>query len=135
MKLDASDKQKRHPPVPEAYPTNEALVWERMLSALGNIFGTPKGAISTDFRERMEKVFKKEYPNLRCSTARALFEGRIEGIPKPLSDIPPAWKKLLQQALSVLDMFETMAEVAVAKKKTPQKTSKVGKRQHQFAKV
>ena len=103
--------------VPECYgKENSNMMRERMLTAFQHTFGVGKSAISTKFREKVKEVFDAEQPKLRCSIARAIFEGRIPGVPKPLHYIPPSWEYRIKYALALLDMFETIGALYVESK-------------------
>jgi len=80
----------------------------RLLNAFQGMFQVPPAVISTKFRAIMREVVQEEYPNFRCSAARAILEGKIPGVPKPVAPIHPAWKKRVQQSLYLLDLFETI---------------------------
>jgi hypothetical protein len=88
---------------------NSGLMQSRILYAFRSVFRVPKVLISSKFREVMEKILNEDYPSLRCSAARAIFEGRIPGVAKPIETINPDWKKHLEQCFAILDLFETMA--------------------------
>ena len=80
----------------------------RLLNAFQGVFRVPPAVINTKFRAVMREVVEEEYPHFRCSAARAVLEGRIPGVPKPVAPIHPAWKKRVQQSLYLLDLFETI---------------------------
>jgi hypothetical protein len=83
----------------------------RILHAFMSVFGLPSGRVSTEFRAALQKMIDSEYPDFRCSTARAVLEGRIPGIPAPVT--LHREQKQLRQALFLLDALETMAAIYV----------------------
>lgn len=90
-------------------PYGKSLTMERVLYAMGHTFNIPKTVISTRFRRFMEDVIEQEFPRLRCSVARAVLEGRIPGVPKPVDPLPVLSRKKIDTALFVLDVLETFA--------------------------
>lgn len=97
---------------PESYEsTPRAITMTRILQAFLSVFGLPSGRVSTEFRAALQKTIDVEYPYFRCSVARAVLEGRIPGVPPPLT--LHREQKQLRQALFLLDALETMAAVYV----------------------
>ena len=95
--------------VEESYEnTGTGLIQTRILYAFPNVFRLPRGLVSSRFKEVMNQVLREDYPNFRCSSARAIFEGRVPGVSKPIETINPSWKKHLEQSLTLLDFFETV---------------------------
>jgi hypothetical protein len=93
---------------PESYEdTPRAITMARILQAFMSVFGLPPGRVSTEFRAALQKTIDSQYPNFRCSTARAVLEGRIPGVPSPVT--LHREQKQLKQALFLLDALETMA--------------------------
>ena len=88
--------------------TGTGLIRSRILHAFRNVFNVPTGLVSSKFKEVMNKVLQENYPDLRCSSARAIFEGRIPGVAKPIETINPNWKKQLEQCFAILDLMETI---------------------------
>lgn len=72
------------------------------------VFGISKGLLRTRFKKYCREVFKEEFPSLRCSTVRAIYEGRVPGIPKPCDKIQHQWKNSIEHALFLCDLFETL---------------------------
>lgn len=96
-------------PVPECYRgVHRPMTRERILQAFSSVLGLPTATISTKFRELINAVVEEEYPDFCCSTARAIVEGRLTGVPLPMVSIPYNLRKRLDQALFLLDLFETV---------------------------
>jgi len=93
----------------EVYKVDDkGLTYNRILQAF-SAFKIPPIAISTKFKDLITQVLKDEFPALRCSTARAIIEGRIPGVPLPAECIHVGWKLRIKQMLYLLDIFETIA--------------------------
>ncbi|KPL09539.1 hypothetical protein AMJ71_06110 [candidate division TA06 bacterium SM1_40] len=84
------------------------IVRERISAAFANVLGLPRGVISTAFKSVIDEVLKEEYPRFRCSSLRAIVEGRVPGVPIPVVEVSIGWKKRLLQALTLMDFFETI---------------------------
>jgi hypothetical protein len=95
---------------------HKGIVSERVLVAFQSILGLPRAIINSEFKKIVQEVLNEEYPHLRCSAARALIEGRVPGIPLPVRNVQPQWKKKLKQALCLLDIFETIIARYVEKR-------------------
>lgn len=94
-------------PIPEPYSeVGVDTIVSRALYALPAIFGIPRGLVTSDFEAWCKTVLNRRHPFLHCSAARAVFEGRIPGLPKPTHHLRAS--KLMQQAMYLLDMFETL---------------------------
>lgn len=124
-KDNGEDKPQYMPfaPVEGVYDADDrGMTMERILCSFGTIFGIPKAAIRTVFKTVIREVVDEEYPNFRCSSLRAVLEGRIPDVPEPVKPIHPAWKKRMQQTLYLLDLMETICcryiEQEVAKQLT-----------------
>jgi hypothetical protein len=109
-------------PTPQSYEGQPvSLTMTRILCAFEAVFGIAPGRVSPLFRAQLQDCVNKNYPALRCSTARAILEGRIPGIEAPVS--LQREQKHLRQALFLLDALETMAAAYVEseiEKNTPQ---------------
>jgi len=88
--------------------TDSGVMVTRALAGLFRLFGLPPAAFHTKFRNCLREVLDQEMPNLRCSTARAVLEGRIPDIPKPISNVPSSSQAHLRAALLALDLMETV---------------------------
>ena len=98
-------------PTPESYDeTPQGVALQRLLFAFQNAFGILPGVVSREFKAEIEKVMEWDYPKLRCSSVRAVMEGRIPGIPKPLETVHPQFKRRYDQALTLFDLMETMVQ-------------------------
>lgn len=86
--------------------TDKALLLERALRGMQQLIGMNKTGFDTLFKDVIEDVFDSEYPNFRCSTFRAIMEGRL-GI-APVDVIPPKCRKQVEQILTALDVLETV---------------------------
>lgn len=109
-------------PTPQSYEGQPvSLTMTRILCAFEAVFGIVPGRVSSEFRVKLQTCVDEHYPALRCSTARAILEGRIPGIEAPVS--LQREQKHLRQALFLLDALETMAAVYVEdviKEKSPE---------------
>ncbi len=84
------------------------LTEARLFAAFQSMFGIPPGVIRTPFKRILREVIEEEYPHFRCSSARAVLDGLVPGIPKPVDRIHPVWVKRVRAALYLLDVFETV---------------------------
>ena len=97
-----------------------ALVLERALCALEGVFKIGKGTASTKFKEHLHQTILHGYSKgFRCSAARAILTGAIPGIPMPVAEVHSSSVKRIQQALCLLDLFETMAAEGLTKAQQP----------------
>lgn len=92
-----------------------AILLERTLYAFQSVLMIPKPIVSRKFCKVLHEAILKDYPGLRCSAARAILEGRIPGIPKPTAEVHSSSVKRIQQALCLLDIFETIAHTYLEK--------------------
>lgn len=95
-------------PLEGVYDENRGITEIRVLNAFQTIFGLPKAIISSKFRRVIHEVVEEEYPNFRCSAARALIENRVPGIPPIVGVIQPQWRKRVLHTLYLMDLFETI---------------------------
>lgn len=93
---------------------DEGLTFNRVLQAF-SAFKIPSAAISTDFKLYLNRLIRDNFPDLRCSVARAIIEGRIPGVPIPAAHIHIGWRHRVRQMLYLLDIFETIAYLHVEK--------------------
>lgn len=99
-----------HSPVPEVYENeNFGITMERMLIAFQELFGIPRGSVSTKFRKLLKDTMEEHMPNLRCSSARAILEDRLN-IPCPITKIHYVYRRRLSRGLLLLDLFETICQ-------------------------
>jgi hypothetical protein len=93
--------------VPENYSevASDTIV-TRAMYAFPTLFGIPHELVTTSFRNYAKDVLKRRHPFLNCSAARAIFEGRIPGIPKPTAHFRNS--KMMQQCIYLLDLCETL---------------------------
>lgn len=87
---------------------NPGQMSSRFLASFNSILGLPRVLVSSKFQTLMNEILKEDYPALRCSAARAIMEGRIPGIPKPIETVQPGWRLQLAQGLALMDLFETI---------------------------
>lgn len=119
----------------DASPTDpvrdEGLAVEQVMQAMSNLFGVNRAVLGSEFRNKVRETIQAHIRNrtrfrannrryragrdkpsemtLRCSTLRAVMDGRLPGVPSPLPHIPSASKCLVDQFLMLLDVVETMA--------------------------
>ena len=72
--------------------------------------GIPPAMLKTEFKEFIEEVVKRKYPDVKCSSARMILEGRLIGVPSPLSEVHSQWRFRIDAALVLLDLFETIVQ-------------------------
>ena len=105
---------------------DKGLTLERVLYAFQTVLGIPRGIVQTPFKRHLYSLIQDEYPRFRCSALRAVLEGRIPGIPKPVEPIHPQWRKKVQQALYLLDLCETIVHKHIEEKKHAVKNKETG---------
>ena len=71
------------------------------------MIGPRADAFHPDFRTLIRSVLKEQGLRLRCSSMRAVIEGRM-GNPMPLRTIPIACRSRLDQVLAACDFIETV---------------------------
>ena len=71
------------------------------------MIGPRAEAFSPDFRQLIRTTLREQGLRLRCSSMRAVIEGRM-GNAVPLKSIPITHRNKLQQILSALDFIETL---------------------------
>lgn len=84
---------------------------ERVLSAIRHGFGLPREVLRQAFRDLLQKTINTEYPKMRCSVARAVFERRKEGLTDVIGAMPPTSKQQYENMLCAMDALETMMAV------------------------
>lgn len=89
---------------------NASIDAYKAVEAFFHMFGIPPAGVSSEFRRKLQECAERNHPNLACSAARALFEGRVPGIPKPVSPIEPGWMLRVEVGLILLDCFETLVK-------------------------
>lgn len=92
----------------DSYDSTTDIQLDRILNAFFTEFRISKFLLKADFREYIERIMASHYPDLKCSPARAVMEGRIPGVPRMIDDMPPMTKKKIQHCLILMDLFETI---------------------------
>lgn len=87
---------------------NSSIDAYKAVEAFFHMFGIPPAGVSSEFRRKLTECVERHHPDLACSAARTLFEGRVLGIPKPVWPIEPGWRLRVEVGLILLDCFETL---------------------------
>jgi len=90
----------------DTYTQDVGLIRHRVIQSFLNTLGVPKILVTKDFRGALDDMLEEDYPALCCSSARAVLEGRIPGLPAPAR--PLRRSKKLEQVLCLMDVLETL---------------------------
>ena len=96
-------------PISEAYREMDRLnVETSVLQTFEALFGCGQGALPAEFKRFLSKTLEDHHPHLRCSSLRAVLEGRVPGVPKPLLDLPIDIRGNANFIMMFMDVMETM---------------------------
>lgn len=84
---------------------------EKVLAGLHQGFGLPREVLRLGFRELLKTTIAENFPKMRCSVARALFESRCLELPEIVGSMPTMSKRQFDCMLCALDAMETMMAV------------------------
>lgn len=88
----------------------------RFFLAFSEAMGIPDALIRTEFKKYIQDFAKGIYPNLHCSSLRAVLEGRIPGVPIPVQPVPPMRRTRVELILFLADLSETLVQEYISKR-------------------
>jgi len=86
---------------------DKGRLYQMILFGLQRIIGPRYEAYTSSFRTLVKQVLDQEYPRLRCSSLRAVMEGRM-GDPIPIK-VPSIHQAHCSQTMAALDFLETLS--------------------------
>lgn len=84
---------------------------EKVLAGLHQGFGLPREVLRQGFRDLLKNTIAENFPKMRCSVTRALFESRCPELPEIVGSMPTMSKRQFDCMLCAMDALETMMAV------------------------